>query len=145
MIGKVATAFAFLLIASAPAVAGEVLEPGAYKIVSRLELPHVEDVDVSRTETHCLVADGGTGKHGFAVQSENNPLRQCAMINVHETGDELTFDIKCSGSNLSKATARYLLMGTSFRGRIAMTMGGKNMTMTEVQEGHRVGACAPPS
>jgi hypothetical protein len=29
----------------------------------------------------------------------------------------------------------------TFRARIAMTMGAKNMTMTEVQTGRRIGSC----
>jgi hypothetical protein len=38
-------------------------------------------------------------------------------------------------------------MPGAFEGRIAMVMGGKNMTMTEVQSGRRVGGCdlsSPP-
>lgn len=121
------------------------LEPGAYEIRASLELPNIDDLGVDTKRTLCLVADGGAGKHGFAVLSDNNPLAHCPMVNIRESGDALTFDIRCSGSNLAKASASYLLMGDRFRGRIAMTMGGKNMTMTEVQEGHRVGACRPAS
>lgn len=121
------------------------LQPGAYEVKASLELPNIDDLNVNTVRTLCLVAQGGAANHGFAVMSENNPLAHCAMVDVHEQGDTLTFAIKCTGSNLAKASATYLLMGDRFRGRIAMTMGGKNMTMTEVQEGHRVGACQPPS
>jgi hypothetical protein len=31
----------------------------------------------------------------------------------------------------------------AFTGRIAMVMGAKNMTMTEVQHGRRIGECSP--
>jgi hypothetical protein len=34
-------------------------------------------------------------------------------------------------------------MPSAFEGRIAMVMGGKNMTMSEVQTGRRVGSCDP--
>jgi len=36
-----------------------------------------------------------------------------------------------------------LLSSYAFTGRIAMVMGAKNMTMTEVQHARRVGGCNP--
>ena len=124
------------------AAAGPALEPGTYKVSADLLLPNIEDMNVVRTETLCLT---GEGAHGIKVMSENNPLARCPISNVRESGDTMTFDITCEGHNQAKATALYTLMGTSFRGRIDMTMGGKNMTMTEAQEGHRIGACKPTS
>jgi hypothetical protein len=53
----------------------------------------------------------------------------------------LSFDILCDGRGAARARAVYTLMPRGFEGRIAMVMGGKNMTMTEVQAGHRVGSC----
>lgn len=140
LLATVAAAFPQTGEAAEPA-----LQPGSYEVVASLELPNIDDLDVRTRKTLCLVEAGGAANHGFEVMSENNPLAHCPMVNVREAGDTLTFDIKCTGSNLAKANARYVLMGDRFRGRIAMTMGGKNMTMTEVQEGHRLGACQPPS
>jgi hypothetical protein len=56
----------------------------------------------------------------------------------------LRFDILCEGRGAAWASAVYRLMPDAFEGRIAMVMGGKNMTMTEVQSGRRIGACDPP-
>ena len=138
---RIALASIVAVAAASPALAGTVaLVPGAYQVRASLELPNVEDMDVSRTQTLCLT---GGGAHGIIVMSENNPLTRCPISNVREQGDTMTFDIRCKGTNEAKATAVYALMGDSFRGRIAMQMGGKNMTMTEVQEGHRTGACKP--
>jgi hypothetical protein len=39
--------------------------------------------------------------------------------------------------------AVYELSSDAFTGRIAMVMGAKNMTMTEVQHAHRIGECSP--
>jgi hypothetical protein len=152
--GLAVTGFVALVIATAGSAAGGEgdavgepgrLAPGAYEVTASLELPHIEGLNVNTTKTMCLVARGGNANHGFAVLSENNPLTHCPMGNVHEEKGDLTFDIKCTGSNLAKASAAYKLMGDRFRGRINMTMGGKNMTMTEVQDGRRVGPCTPPS
>jgi hypothetical protein len=37
----------------------------------------------------------------------------------------------------------YELSSNAFTGRIAMVMGAKNMTMTEVQHARRIGECSP--
>jgi hypothetical protein len=37
----------------------------------------------------------------------------------------------------------YELSTNAFTGRIAMVMGAKNMTMTEVQHARRIGECSP--
>ncbi|AWN35983.1 DUF3617 domain-containing protein [Methylobacterium radiodurans] len=89
----------------------------------------------------CLTSETKGNNHGITVLSDNNPLARCPVSNVRQDGSELTFDIACEGKNSAHASARYLLAPTSFRGRIAMQMGGKNMTMTEVQSGRRTGTC----
>jgi hypothetical protein len=114
------------------------LEPGAYEIQMRLELPHLEDMNVSKTSIVCLT-DGPS--HGLVVLSDNNPLAKCPISNVRQAGNSLTFDIICQGENQGIASAQFTLSGDSFSGAFEMKMGGKNMTMTERQTGHRIGAC----
>ena len=77
--------------------------------------------------------------------SGNNPLARCPASNVRRDGAILRFDILCEGRGVAWARAVYTLEPGAFEGRIAMVMGGKNMTMTEVQTGRRIGPCAPPS
>lgn len=130
------------LISYAPAQAEDIaLEQGAYEVAVRLELPHVEDAGAQKVTTICIDKADPGGTFGLVVLSENNPLRHCPASNVHHEGDTLTFDIKCPGGNAAIASAKYTLLGQRFDARIAMKMGGKNMTMTEVQSGHRAGAC----
>jgi hypothetical protein len=132
--------------AAGSAVAGgrqTALMEGSYEVEVRLELPHLEDAAVTKLETVCISNANGGGSHGLAVLSDNNPLAQCPVSNIREEGGSLTFDVICEGRNAAKASAIYVLGTQQFRGRIAMTMGGKNMTMTETQVGRRVGDCAP--
>ena len=117
------------------------LAAGRYDVDVRLELPHVEDLNMKKTTAICVVPDSGGGSRGLAVLGDNNPLSRCPASNVHQNGSVLTFDIVCEGTNAARASAFYTLSGTAFRGRIAMKMGGKNMTMSETQVGRRVGAC----
>jgi hypothetical protein len=57
-------------------------------------------------------------------------------------GARLEYDIVCAGRDAPRAKAIYTLAPAELRGRISITMGAKNMTMTEVQIGHRLGNCA---
>lgn len=122
------------------ASAAEPAPSGSYEVRYRLELPYVEGSD-EQTVTVCLADIGGSTE--FPVLSANNPLAHCPTQNVRRDGDELSYDIVCPGGNAAKAHALYALRKDGFQGRIAMNMGGKNMTMTEVQKGARVGTCAP--
>ena len=67
----------------------------------------------------------------------------CPARNVRRHGAALSFDIVCEGPDAARARATYTLRPDGFAGRIAMVMGGKNMTMTELQVGYRVGRCDP--
>lgn len=125
---------------SVNAAAGDAtIEPGAYLVSMRLELPFLEDMATKKSVTVCLT-DAPT--HGFAVLSDNNPLARCPIGNVRRDGQRLTFDVICPGKNQGSASAAFELAGDRFDGAITMKMGGKNMTMTERQSGHRIGACS---
>jgi hypothetical protein len=124
------------------------LQDGAYEVRVRLELPNVVNYAATTAATICLpYADG----HGapFPVLSSNNPLKHCPASNLRQDGATLRFDILCEGRGAAWASAVYKLMPDAFEGRIAMVMGAKNMTMTEVQTGRRIGSCdvpgSPPS
>ena len=117
------------------------LRAGQYEVEVRLELPHVEDLNMSKTAAICVAPDRAGGSFGLAVLGDNNPLSKCPVSNVRRDGGTLAFDVVCEGTNAARAAASYTLAGDAFRGRIAMKMGGKNMTMSETQVGRRVGAC----
>jgi hypothetical protein len=117
------------------------LTAGRYEVRSRLELPYAESNGVTKLSSICIVA-GDDGARGLVVLSENNPLAKCPASNAHQDNTTLTFDIVCPGGNAATASAKYQLGPQSFEGRIQMKMGGKNMTMTETQNGRRVGSCS---
>lgn len=121
------------------------LQAGSYEVRARLELPNVQSWSATTTTaTICMpYAAGGTNGAPFPVLSGNNPLARCPARNVQQDGATLRFDIVCDGRNAARARAVYTLKPGEFEGRIAMVMGGKNMTMTEVQSGRRVGSCDP--
>lgn len=139
MIRAVLSAMTLVAMAGQPAVAVEALPDGSYEIRYWLELPHVESRDEGAV-TMCLSGAGGSS--AFPVLSANNPLAHCPPQNIRRDGDAVLFEIVCPGGNSAKAQGLFDLTKNGFEGRIAMNMGGKNMTMTEVQRGKRVGDCA---
>jgi hypothetical protein len=128
-----------LIVATASASPDEALAPGSYEVRHRLELPHV----ALNEEAVAIVCLSGVGAAGFPVLSANNPLSRCPVTNVRRDGDEISFEIVCPGGNAAKALGVFRLIPNGFEGRIAMNMGGKNMTMSEIQRGRRVGDCGP--
>ena len=130
-----------IVVVSSASSAGDavMLEAGAYEVQMRLELPHVETMNVQKTAQVCII-DGGT--RGIVVMSENNPLARCPASNIKQTADELVFDLICEGHNQAVAQAKFQLLPDRFSGAFEMKMGGKNMTMTERQTGRRIGTCA---
>ena len=143
---SVQAAFAFMaaamLAGAVQAGQGEtLLRDGAYEVEVRLELPNVLSRGPDSITTVCLPYDSANG--ALPVLSANNPLAKCPASNVERDGGTLRFDIFCEGRGAAFAHAVYELRPDGFEGRIAMVMGGKNMTMTEVQSGRRVGNCAP--
>ena len=119
------------------------LEGGLYEITSRLELPHLERWAIDHTVSICL-PNGTRMRSDFPlpVLAANNAFAGCLAENVQRSGTSLEYDIVCSGRGASRAKAIYTLAPGEFRGRISMTMGAKNMTMTEVQIARRLGGCA---
>jgi Protein of unknown function (DUF3617) len=117
------------------------LQSGSYEVTFRLEIPHVENWAVDKTTTICVPNAAEAYDAALPVLSGNNPLAKCPARNIQRDGATLRFDISCPGRNAARARAVYTLTPRTFKGRIAMVMGGKNMTMTEVQVGHRIGSC----
>lgn len=117
------------------------LRGGVYEVRFRLELPHLEDVTEWRLAAICVAPTERDPAHGLGPLSDDNPLRRCSASPARRVGDAITFEIACPGHNAARAVARYVFTGDRFEGRIAMTMGGKNMTMTEVQSGRWTGGC----
>jgi hypothetical protein len=117
------------------------LPVGSYAITTRLELPHLERWAIDKTTTICLSDHAAGGQIPIPVLSDNNPYATCAAANLVIDHGKLDYDILCPGRGSAKAHATYLLGADRFAGRVAMVMGGKNMTMEEVQHARRVGDC----
>ena len=120
-----------------------VLPDGAYEIISRLELPHVERWAVEQTARVCISGEAGGGDIPIPVLSANTPFGKCAAVNFRANDTSIEYDITCPGRASAKAHARYTFDQDGFSGRVDMVMAAKNMTMTEVIRARRLGGCEP--
>lgn len=114
---------------------------GSYEITTRLELPNVERWAIDQTTKVCLAGVRASGEIPVPVLSANNPFAKCAATNLAMEGATLQYDIVCPGRGAAQAHASYTLAADAFNGRVAMIMGAKNMTMTEVLRARRIGDC----
>ena len=119
------------------------LSGGLYKVTSRLELPHLERWAIDKKTRICLFNQEENDAIPLPVLSGNNPFAKCSAANLTTDNGTFQYDIVCPGRDAAKAHAIYELGPDKFTGRIAMVMGAKNMTMTEVQHAKRVGDCQP--
>jgi Protein of unknown function (DUF3617) len=116
---------------------------GSYELTARLELPHLERWGVDKTTLICLSNSRGADEIPVPVASANNPFAKCSAINLRADDSQLEYDIVCPERGSARGHAVYKVSPDEFTGRIAMVMGAKNMTMTEVQHARRVGECSP--
>ncbi len=117
------------------------LRTGSYEITARLELPHVERWAIDHVAMVCLAPGAAGPEIPILVVSGNNPFAKCAAVNFVNNGATLEYDIVCPERGSARAHATYTVLSDAFSGRVAMVMGAKNMTMTEVQHARRIGDC----
>jgi Protein of unknown function (DUF3617) len=118
-------------------------QTGSYEITARLELPHLERWAMDKTTIICLPPSLDDGKLPIPIVSANNPFGECSVTNWMTQTPKLEYDIVCPGRGAARGHATYLVADDTFAGRVAMVLGAKNMTMTEVQQGRRIGNCNP--
>jgi hypothetical protein len=129
------------MLAGAAQAEQPLVEDGSYEVTFRLELPHLERWAIEKTRTVCLSSVKRIAPIPFPLMSDNNPFLKCRAENIRRDGEGVRYDVVCEGRDAAKAKAAYVLTPRAFSGRIAMVMGAKNMTMTEVQTGRRTGSC----
>ncbi len=125
-----------------PAVAGDAwLKDGAYEMVTRLELPHLERYAIDSAHRVCFASGWASGAIPTPVESANNPFASCAAKHIELGVNTIEYDIACPGRDSARAHASYRATNFGFVGRVAIVTGAKNMTMTEVVSARRLGQC----
>lgn len=127
---------------ASPALAEDAWLPdGAYEMVTRLELPHLERYAIDSVHRVCFAGGWASRAIPTPVESANHPFASCAAEHIDLGANAIEYDIACPGRDSARAHASYRAADNGFVGRVAMVMGGKNMTMTEVVSARRLGVC----
>jgi hypothetical protein len=116
-------------------------QAGAYDVQVRIEIPNVSTWAWSTTRHICLSTPASADALPVPVLGPNNPFGACRARNIERSGAGLAYDIFCDGRGSAHAHATYRLLPDRFEGRIAIVLGAKNMTMSELQTGRRLGTC----
>ena len=123
-----------------PALADGMLTAGLYRVEVVVEMPNVLRPMPFGVVERCIAA--GDEADGSFLQIVSNPsIAACPLARRSLDRNRLTLEVVCGKLNTGRASARYELGEASYSGRIEVTMGGKNMTMTEVQRAVRLGEC----
>ena len=117
------------------------IQAGLYKVDVRLLLPFLDDKTGHQTVSVCIRNTTDKLVDEFNVLSRNTPFGHCLKREIVQTRNKLSFRYQCKDRGAATADAEFELNGTSFVGKISMKMGGKNMTMTELQSGRKTGEC----
>ena len=131
--------FLLLLPLGSAALAHDI-PPGLYAIEYRLEMPHLERYAVTNRVERC------TDGERLPVISAKGAFASCTLEDRINEPSRLRYSLTCPGASTARAFAEYKPAPDGFTGRIFVKLGAKNMTLTEVQRGIRLGACpAPPA
>jgi hypothetical protein len=129
-----------MAIESGAANSMPLLIPGEYEVEVRISLPNVRDAAAPLLLTRCISpADLESGQAFFVLS--DNPLKNCDLLDYKAESSEAVYRITCPGPNRGSAVAVFEIKDVAYHGVINMNMGGKNMTMTEMQAGKRIGDC----
>lgn len=128
-----------LLAFLAPALAAaDGLPHGAYRVSVHIALPNVETRDYDFETTICW--RGPDDPEMPLGPLGPGPLARCPS-KASDRSDGLVVTTACEGPNAGLAAASYRRTSDGFRGQVEINLGGKNMTLSEVQRGVRVGDC----
>jgi len=138
---RTAYSVAALLLGTAAWASDDAIQPGAYEITARIEMPHLEEnLRYSTTrESHCL------RRHDLSsvfpiLQHES--LAGCSLGEESREGSTFRFVLVCQNPQAASGTARLDSGPGRIAGLLEIKMGGKNMTFTQRIEATRLGECA---
>ena len=105
-----------------------------WEMTTKMEMPGMPAVPGGPPVKFCRVK----GDESRPVQSKDD--KDCAVSNVKNVGNTMTFNMKCTGKDAMTGSGEMTSTATSFNQKIRMRSGGEDMAM--VSSGKRIGgAC----
>ena len=117
------------------ASSGPNMEEGKWEVTTRMEMPGMSISMPEVTSTQCLT------KKDFVPQGSQQG-QECKITKTKVDGNTVTWTVKCSGQGGEvTGTGKMTYRGSSFKGKIEMTMVQSNTKMIRHINGHRIGDC----
>lgn len=114
---------------------GPNMEEGKWEVTTRMEMPGMSISMPEVTSTQCLT------KKDFVPQGSQQG-QECKITKTKVDGNTVTWTVKCSGQGGEvTGTGKMTYRGSSFKGKIEMTMVQSNTKMISYINGHRIGDC----
>ncbi|NIQ89082.1 MAG: DUF3617 family protein [Deltaproteobacteria bacterium] len=114
---------------------GPNMEEGKWEVTTRMEMPGMSISMPEVTSTQCLT------KKDFVPQGSQQG-QECKITKTKVDGNTVTWTVKCSGQGGEvTGTGKMTYRGSSFKGKIEMTMVQSNTKMISHINGHRIGDC----
>jgi hypothetical protein len=120
------------------------LPPGRYEVTTRMSMPHLEENlrETATTERRCL---SGQALPTLFPALEEPGLRHCRLelANMKSAAPALELDyvLRCTEDPVTSGEAQWRLAGAGGSGRLAVRLGGKNMTFAQLVAVRRLGGC----
>ena len=111
------------------------IRPGLYAIDYRIEMPHLERYAITNRAERCIEGER------LPVISAKQGFEGCSLEDRISEAHRLRYSLICQGASTARAFAEYKPRPGGFAGRVFVKMGGKNMTLTEIQTGTWIGEC----
>lgn len=114
---------------------GPNMQEGKWEVTTRMEMPGMSISMPEVTSTQCLT------KKDFVPQGSQQG-QECKITKTKVDGNTVTWTVKCSGQGGEvTGTGKMTYRGSSFKGKIEMTMVQSNTKMISHINGHRIGDC----
>ena len=104
-----------------------------WEMKTKMDMPGMSMAMPEMTHTVCL-PKGGAYKPEKSPQQKN-----CEMTDMKVSGNKTSWKMKCTGKDAVEASGEVTRTADSMNGTIKMSM--KDMNMTQVISGKRVGTC----
>lgn len=115
------------------------LDPGEYKLVTRMMMPHLEEMRrIVKRHNQCL--EGGDPAELFPVLRQP-ALRGCFLGYAVERAGRTDYVLQCESARVATGTAQLVRTNARIDGVLEVKMGGKNMTFSQHSTAVRLGAC----
>lgn len=132
-----------LLAASLGATAGPAMKEGMWEISMQSKMEGMPMQPPPQTFRHCYSARDVADSRKM-VEEQNSRDGKCTLTDFKESGNTVNYSMKCDtpqGQTLATGTSTHSGDTYTSNMKVRFKAEGRDMQMTQVQNGKRIGAC----